>query len=166
MMRDDLLAMIRLALGDPEIEASEIPSDATFTVRRDIEYLAQEPEIDEDGETIESEDLDPDYCHPDYAAPRGEGWERSGDDEPIESEWCGRDQFVRAYRWDRSGISIEAMGDLIDENLWDADSAEMLGGYLDFDGMHPAISITSDGMDWNQGGWSPVFIATDYLVID
>ena len=146
-MSPELLTIIRLALGSDEIEESEIPSDATFTVRRDVEYLADEE------------------CSPEYAAPRGEGWEITGDEDPIDSEWVGSDQIVRAYRWDRFGVSIEAMEALIIANDWEYD-IEPIAGYLDFDGMHPAVSITSDGMDWNQGGWTPVFIASDYLVLN
>ena len=149
-MSPELLTIIRLALGSDEIQESEIPSDATFTVRRDVEYLA-----DEDHQ-----------CAPDYAAPRGDGWENSGDEDPIDSEWVGSDQQVRAYRWDLFGISIEAMEALIKLNYWDESEIEPIAGYLDWDGMHPAVSITSDGMDWNQGGWSPVFIASDYLILN
>ncbi len=149
-MSPELLTIIRLALGSDEIQESEIPSDATFTVRRDVEYLA-----DEDHQ-----------CSPEYAAPRGEGWEISGDEDPIESEWVGSDQMVRAYRWDQQAISIEAMEALIKLNYWDESEIEPIAGYLDWDGMHPAVSITSDGMDWNQGGWSPVFIASDYLILN
>ena len=74
--------------------------------------------------------------------------------------------MVRAYRWDQYGISIEAMEALIKLNYWDESEIEPIAGYLDWDGMHPAVSITSDGMDWNQGGWSPVFIASDYLILN
>jgi hypothetical protein len=148
-MSPELLAIIRLAIGSDEIQESEIPSDATFTVRRDVEYLA-----DEDHQ-----------CAPEYAAPNGEGWEITGDEDPIESEWVGDEQLVRAYRWDQIGISIEAMEALIIANDWEYDIEPMMG-YLDWDGMHPAVSITSDGMDWNQGGWTPVFIASDYLVLN
>ncbi len=146
-MSPELLTIIRLALGSDEIEESEIPSDAIFTVRRDVEYLADEE------------------CSPKYAAPRGDGWEISGDEDPIESEWVGSDQMVRAYRWDLFGVSIEAMEALIIANYWEYD-IEPIAGYLDWDGIHPAVSITSDGMDWNQGGWSPVFIASDYLILN
>ncbi len=147
-MSPELLAIIRLALGSDEIEASEIPSDATFTVRRHVEYLADQE------------------CSPEYAAPSGEGWEITGDEDPIDSEWVGSDQMVRAYRWDLFGVSIEAMEDLIKLNYWDESEIEPIAGYLDWDGMHPAVSITSDGMDWNQGGWSPVFIGSDYLILN
>ncbi len=155
-MSPELLTIIRLALGSDEIQESEIPSDTTFTVRRDVEYLA-------DGSGIET---DPNWCSPEYAAPSGEGWERSGDDDPIDSEWVGSEQLVRVYRWDRFGVSIEAMEALIKLNYWDESEIEPIAGYLDEDGMHPAVSITSDGMDWNQGGWSPVFIVSDYLILN
>ena len=135
----------------------QIPEDSTFTLRRDVEYLASE------------------VCHPDYAAPRGTEdlvWERTGDEEVIESDWSGPDQMVRAYRWDLFSVTLEDLETLADLNLWDPDSGDVepLAGYLtDSSGLprlHPACSIVSDGMDWNQGGWSPVYIVSDYVVLD
>ena len=165
--RDLAIGLVCVALGmDPENtdEVSEVlrhmtedtPSsllrpDATFTVRRDVEYIASED------------------CSPNYAAPQDSeqmGWMRSGDEEVIESDWSGSDQMVRAYRWDLYSVNLDTLGLLAYQNLWDSGSAETMAGYLDADGMHPSCSITSDGMDWNQGGWTPVYIASDYVVLD
>jgi len=165
--RDLAIGLVCVALGmdhtDPE-QVSDVlehmtedrPSsllrpDARFTVRRDVEYLSEED------------------CHPDYASPDNweeMGWMRSGDEEVMDSDWSGSDQMVRAYRWDLYGIDLETLGTLAYQNLWEPDSAEPMLGYLDHTGVHPSCQMVSDGMDWNQGGWTPVYIAADYLVLD
>ena len=164
---DLALGLVCVALGvDPENtdEVSEVrehltsdtPSSllrpsATFTVRRDVEYLAEED------------------CHPNYASPQDweqMGWMRSGDEEVMESEWSGGDQMVRSYRWDLYAVDLETLGLLAYQNDWDPVLAEVMMGYLDSDGVHPSCSISSSGMDWNQGGWTPVYLATDYVVLD
>ncbi|MCP4221890.1 MAG: hypothetical protein GY773_00925 [Actinomycetia bacterium] len=150
------LELIRTALSDPSLALSDIPADATFDVRRDVEYYAEQE------------------CHPNYAAPygpdplpgvveQGSGWERSGDEETIESDWCGDEVMVRAYRWDLYGVTIDQLEWLALHNGWEG--AEPMLGYLDSDGMRPSCSVMSDGMDWNRGGWTPVFIAADYVVL-
>jgi hypothetical protein len=152
------LALISVCLGlDPDPESQdradllrELPQDATFTLRRDVEYLGD----------------DDNWVRPDWAAPQGSGWQRSGDEDLLESDWVGSEQRVRAYRWDLFSVDLETLAELASANLWDANSAEMLAGYLDETGVHPACQILSDSMDWNVGGWSPVFIVADYLVID
>ncbi len=118
--RDLAIGLVCVALGmDPENteEVSEVlrhmtedtPSsllrpDATFTVRRDVEYLAEED------------------CHPNYASPRDSeqmGWMRSGDEEVLESDWSGTDQMVRSYRWDLYRVDLDTLGLLAYQNLWD-----------------------------------------------
>lgn len=162
----DAIGLVRVCLGlDPETGTDPadpdrdpltldcIPGDARFTLRRDVEYLAEED------------------CHPDYAAPAGSLdraliWQRTGDDETLDSDWSGSDQMVRAYRWDLFGLTLEDLQYLAEINIWSPSDAETLGGYLDWDGIHPSCQILSDGMDWHIGGWSPVYLVADYVILD
>lgn len=167
----DVLGLIRMALGwDPEDDTdgptfADVPSDSLYIARRDIEYIAEDPY----GTGIHN---------PDYAAPygadghKGSGWDRStidvdsDDPQPEESDWSGSDQLVYWTRWDWYGVTLPELMGLAYHNLWTPDAAEPLAGYLHVDGLHPAVSMVSDGMDWNQGGWTPVYIGVDYLVLD
>lgn len=203
------LGIIAKALGTdlpPETLLGLVPEDATFTLRRDVEYIARDPELGHVWEIatftgtkvcsechllpLDSEDAlsicDGPYgdYSPNIAAPYGlggtypgnivpgvtpenlYGWERTGDDDAIESDWSGSDQYVRAYRWDWHGVTLEQLEDLARANDWDPEYGEPLMGYLDEYGVHPAISFTADGMDWNVGGVTPVYIAADYIVLD
>ena len=171
----EAIGLVRVALGLELTSDLDIPSDATFTVRRDVEYLVSDNDwwreavydIDVSDEAKAEKLVSDDYwCESAYAAPNGHGWQISGHDEVIESDWVGSDQMVRAYRWDLAGITLAELANLADLNYWESDSAEMLAGYLDYDGMHPACSIMADAMDWNMGGWTPVFIAVDYVILD
>lgn len=144
------ISLIAVALGERDLEkvAAAIPSDARFDVRRDVEYLATED------------------CHPNYAAPHGEMWERTGDEEPILSEWdADGETMVRAYRWDARDLSLSELEDIAFSNGWDGRHWEMLAGYLDYGGIFPAASEISGGESWNTGYWSPVFIVADYVIL-
>lgn len=160
MSKTDAIAFVNVAFASwtndqgerVSFEVDDIPEDASFYLCREVEYFA---------------DRD---CSPDYARPDGEGWERTGDDEPMESEWCGSDQMVRAYRWEKTVTGLDALWGAIRETCNDSPhSWEPLAGMLaDFgDGPHtyPCAQRVNDGMDWNRGGWTPVFIGADYLTI-
>jgi len=147
-MHEDVFQIIKTAIGNEDLKESDIPDGATFDLRRDIEYFTD------------------DYhkCDPNFAAPTDGGWERSGDGEPVESEW-GDGELVIAYRWDIFDVTLGELAGLMGDNFMYPEDAEPLGGYLDFDGMHPAVQFISDGMDWNLGGWTPVRSAADYIII-
>ena len=152
---DLALGLVCVALGlesgSEVMTLDQIPGDATFSVRRDVEYLAEED------------------CHPNYASPQDTeqmGWMRTGDEKVLESDWSGTDQMVRSYRWDLYRVDLETLGLLAYQNLWDGGHAETLMGYLESDGLHPSCSMTSGGEEWNQGMWTPVYIVSDYVVLD
>lgn len=160
-------------LSAQEFEEIELELEARIT-RMSAEELEQYLADDErehlyrapanySGAPINADDT---YTAPTYAAPTGDGWMMSGDDDPIESDWCGRDQFVRAYRWDLYNVPLEELGKRLDELMIDGEHLEPMAGYLDEFGIHPSAMTTSSGDEWNMGGITPVFIAAEYLVLE
>lgn len=184
----DALAIIRIALGSPDVTADDIPPDAVFGLRRDVEYVATPGHINREVY----------HGSGDLAAPRNytaadsrdrtdtreplewvrtsetdddPGDPETGEWEPLESQWVGSEVMVYPFRWD---VTVTGLAQLA-RGLSDLDAYpngwEQLGGYLDTDPVDgiprifPAASYTGDGADWNIGGVTPVFVYADYLII-